>query len=65
VDGGETVAAKSLAAFFSQLDERQRLLVMDTEAHVLSLDRIKAVARDAGISAVTMSREGCRRGVSR
>lgn len=51
----EALAAK-LAALLPHLDERQRRLVLGAEARALGHGGIAAVARAAGISAVTVSR---------
>ena len=55
VDAEETLAAK-FAALFPHLDERQRRLVMGSEARLLGHGGIKVVARAADVSAVTVSR---------
>ena len=55
VDAEESLAAK-FAALFTQLDERQRRLVMGAEARALGHGGIKVVARAADVSAVTVSR---------
>ena len=55
VQSGEALAAK-FAALLPHLDERQRRLMMGAEARALGHGGIKAVARAAGTSAVTVSR---------
>ena len=52
----EEVLAAKFAALLPHLDERQRRLVMGAEARALGHGGIRAVARAAGISAVTVSR---------
>jgi hypothetical protein len=55
VQSEEALAAK-FAALLPHLDERQRRLVLGAEARALGHGGIKAVARAAGTSAVTVSR---------
>jgi hypothetical protein len=55
VQSEETLAAK-FAVLLPLLDERQRRLAMGAEARALGHGGIKAVARAAGTSAVTVSR---------
>jgi hypothetical protein len=52
----EEVLAAKLAAVLPHLDERQRRLVLGAEARALGHGGVTAVARAAGISAVTVSR---------
>jgi hypothetical protein len=52
----EEVLAAKLAAVLPHLDERQRRLVIGAEARALGHGGVTAVARAAGISAVTVSR---------
>jgi Rhodopirellula transposase DDE domain len=52
----EEVLAAKFAAVLPHLDERQRRLVLGAEARALGHGGVTAVARAAGISAVTVSR---------